>query len=390
MNIKEINDKYVMNTYGKFNLQLDEGLNAVCWNENGKKFIDFTSGIGVNSLGFCNKIWLDAVIKQASCLQHTSNLYYTKPSAMLAQSLCLATGYTNVFFANSVADANEGAIKLARKYSFDKYGLGRHNIICLNNSFHGRTLSTLSATGQDVFHNYFFPFVEGFLFAEANNFESVKKLADSTVCAVMLEVIQGEGGVNALNKAFVEDVSNLCQQKDWLLIVDEVQTGVGRTGAILASEHYKIKPDVTTLAKGLGGGLPIGAILANEKCSKVLGTGTHATTFGANPVICAGALAVFNTIKKKEFLMEVCDKSDFMRQEILKMKGVKGVSGKGLMIGIELKNNNAKDVVNECVEKGLLCLTAKEKIRLLPPLSITYDEICEGLAILSKVLGNIN
>ncbi len=376
----------VMGTYGRFPVVLEQGVNETCTDENGKSYIDFGSGIGTSSLGYCNETWTEAVCSQAKKMQHTSNLYYTKVQADFANNLCQETGYSKVFFCNSGAEANECAIKLARKYSFDKYGKGRHTIITLVNSFHGRTLCTLSATGQDVFHNYFFPFVEGFRYAEANNIEDLKSKIDDTVCAVMMEYVQGEGGVNALEQSFVDAVYEICAEKDILVMADEVQTGVGRTGTFLAGEQFGHKADVTTLAKGIAGGLPMGACLASEKCADVLDKGTHGSTFGGNPVCCAAAQAVLSTVTSEGFLDEVQKKAVSIREKLAAMEGVKSVSGLGLMIGIELENKTALEAANAALERGLLVLTAKTKVRLLPPLNITYDEIEKGLAILADVL----
>lgn len=379
-------NKYVMPSYGRYDLVLDKGEGRQAVDENGKEYIDFGSGIGTNSLGYCNDDWVKAVCDQAHRIQHTSNYYYTKVQADFAKALCETAGYTDMFFGNSGAEANECAIKIARKYSFDKYGKGRHNIITLVNSFHGRTLCTLSATGQDVFHNYFFPFVEGFLNVEANNIEDLRAKLDDTVCAVMFEYVQGEGGVMALQQDFVDEIFRLCAEKDVLTIADEVQTGVGRTGKFLAGDNFGKKADLTTLAKGLAGGIPIGVCLSGEKCAKVLTPGTHGSTFGGNPISCAGGLAVLNTVNKPGFLDEVAKKGDYFRKKLLTSPEVASVSGIGMMIGIELKNKKAGDVVKAALDQGLLLLTAKAKVRLLPPLTITYEEIDKGLDILLSIL----
>lgn len=379
-------NKYVMPSYGRYDLVLDSGSGRQAVDENGKKYIDFGSGIGTNSLGYCNENWVRAICDQAHKIQHTSNYYYTKVQADFAKALCETAGYTDMFFGNSGAEANECAIKIARKYSFDKYGKGRSNIITLVNSFHGRTLCTLSATGQDVFHNYFFPFVEGFVNVEANNIEDLRAKLDDTVCAVMFEYIQGEGGVMALQQEFVDEIYRLCAEKDVLTIADEVQTGVGRTGKFLAGDNFGKKADLTTLAKGLAGGVPIGVCLSGEKCANVLTAGTHGSTFGGNPISCAGGLAVLETVNKPGFLDEVARKGAYIREKLLTSPEVASVSGMGLMIGIELKNKKAGDVVKAALDKGLLLLTAKTKIRLLPPLTITYEEIDKGLEILLGLL----
>ena len=379
-------NKYVMPSYGRYDLVLDSGSGRQAVDENGKEYIDFGSGIGTNSLGYCNENWVRAICDQAHKIQHTSNYYYTKVQADFAKALCETAGYTDMFFGNSGAEANECAIKIARKYSFDKYGKGRSNIITLVNSFHGRTLCTLSATGQDVFHNYFFPFVEGFVNVEANNIEDLRSKLDDTVCAVMFEYIQGEGGVMALQQEFVDEIYRLCAEKDVLTIADEVQTGVGRTGKFLAGDNFGKKADLTTRAKGLAGGVPIGVCLSGEKCAKVLTAGTHGSTFGGNPISCAGGLAVLETVNKPGFLDEVARKGAYIREKLLTSPEVASVSGMGLMIGIELKNKKAGDVVKAALDKGLLLLTAKTKIRLLPPLTITYEEIDKGLEILLGLL----
>lgn len=379
-------NKYVMPSYGRYDLVLDSGSGRQAVDENGKEYIDFGSGIGTNSLGYCNEKWVRAICDQAHKIQHTSNYYYTKVQADFAKALCETAGYTDMFFGNSGAEANECAIKIARKYSFDKYGKGRSNIITLVNSFHGRTLCTLSATGQDVFHNYFFPFVEGFVNVEANNIEDLRSKLDDTVCAVMFEYIQGEGGVMALQQEFVDEIYRLCAEKDVLTIADEVQTGVGRTGKFLAGDNFGKKADLTTLAKGLAGGVPIGVCLSGEKCANVLTAGTHGSTFGGNPISCAGGLAVLETVNKPGFLDEVARKGAYIREKLLTSPEVASVSGMGLMIGIELKNKKAGDIVKAALDKGLLLLTAKTKIRLLPPLTITYEEIDKGLEILLGLL----
>ena len=376
----------VMGTYGRYPLVMESGKDECATDENGKKYIDFGSGIGTNSLGYCNEEWVNAVCEQVKTLQHTSNYYYTKVQADFAEKLTKATGMKKIFFGNSGAEANECAIKIARKYSFDKYGKGRHNIITLINSFHGRTLTTLSATGQDVFHNYFFPFTEGFIYVEANNIDDLKSKIDDSVCAIMFEYIQGEGGVLALDKEFVDEIYKIAEEKDILTISDEVQTGVGRTGKFLAGDNYGKKADIVTLAKGIAGGLPMGACLTGEKCENVLTAGTHGSTFGGNPVCCAGGLAVLNKADDKDFLVEVVKKGDYIRNKLSEINEVDGLSGMGLMIGITLKTKKAGDMAKMALEKGLLVLTAKDKLRLLPPLTITYDEIDEGMKILKEIL----
>lgn len=379
-------DEYVVHSYGRYPLAMKKGQGRCCVDESGKQYIDFGSGIGTNSLGYCDEKWADAVCAQVRTLQHNSNYYYTEVQAEFAEKLCKTAGYKGVFFGNSGAEANECAIKTARKYSFDKYGKRRHNIITLVNSFHGRTMATLSATGQDVFHNYFFPFLEGFINVKANDVDDLKAKLDDTVCAVMLEYVQGEGGVIALDKEFIDAVFELCAEKDVLVIADEVQSGVGRTGKFLAGDHFGKKADITTLAKGIAGGIPMGACLMNEKCSGVLTPSTHGSTFGGNPIACAGGLAVLERVTSEGFLEDVERKAELIKNELEKCSEVTSVSGLGLMIGISLKSKKAGDVAKEALNRGLLILTAKEKVRLLPPLTISDDEIMEGLKILMEIL----
>ncbi|WP_300367296.1 aspartate aminotransferase family protein [Brachyspira sp.] len=383
--------KYVADTYARFDLVLESGKGAVLKDIEGKKYIDLGSGIGVNSIGYSNKDYINAVTNQLKTLQHTSNLYYNKPYIDLAKKLCTITKYDKVFFCNSGAESNEAAIKCARKYSFIKYAdnnryYKRNKIVTLKNSFHGRTLATISATGQEVFHNFFFPFLEGFSFAEANNYDdTVEKLKDNA-CALMIELIQGEGGVIPLDKKYIQRLKTYCEKNDILFIVDEVQTGVGRTGKFLCSEHFDIKPDITTLAKGLGGGLPIGAMLMSKKCSDVFVQGDHGSTFGANPIVASAALEVLNIINK-DLLKEVNKKSKYIKDKLIKLNNVENVDGIGLMLGIGLKEGlNAKEVVEKCISKGVIPLTAKNKIRLLPPLTITDKELEKAVNILSECI----
>ena len=391
MNTIEQFNQHVMGSYGRYDLVLNKGEGRTATDENGKQYIDFGSGIGTNSLGYCNDKWVEAVCAQAHSIQHTSNYYYTKVQADFAKRLCEAAGYDKMFFGNSGAEANECAIKIARKYSFDKYGreAERNIIVTLENSFHGRTMGTLSATGQEVFHNYFFPFLPGFVNAKANDIDDLKRvLADNKgkVCAVMFEFVQGEGGVIALDKEYVNAIFEECAKEDILTIADEVQTGVGRTGALLTSQLFGVKPDITTLAKGLAGGVPIGVCLAAEKCSGVLTPGTHGSTFGGNPIACAGGNAVLDTVLADGFLDEVNQKGYYFYQKLMELPEVEKVDGMGLMIGVRLKTKKAGDICKACLENGLLILTAKEKLRFLPPLNITYDEIDAGLEILSELL----
>lgn len=386
LNTKEKDKKYIMNTYGRYDVALKEGKGVYAYDEDGKEYIDVSSGIGVNILGYCNEGWVNAVTKQAASIQHMSNYFYCKPASDLAEKLCSLTPFSKVCFGNSGAEANECAIKLARKYSFDKYGKGRDEIITLENSFHGRTVTTLSATGQDVFHNYFFPFTEGFKFAPANDIEALKAAADHKTCAVLMECVQGEGGVNILDKDYVKAVRKFCDEKDILLIIDEVQTGVARTGKLYAFEHYDIVPDIITSAKGLGGGLPIGACLCTEKLENVLTPSTHGTTFGSNPVVCAGANYVLDTVANEDFLNAVTKKGEYLKEKLLKIKGVKSVRNLGLMVGIELEKGDAHTIAAKCVKNGLLIITAKNLLRMLPPLNITYEELDKALEILEKTL----
>ncbi|WP_288703864.1 acetylornithine/succinylornithine family transaminase [uncultured Ruminococcus sp.] len=379
-------DSHVMQTYDRLPLVMESGSGRTCTDEDGKRYLDFGSGIGTNSLGYCDAAWADAVCAQVRRMQHTSNYYYTKVQADFAERLCQITGYKRVFFGNSGAEANECAIKLARKYSFDKYGAGRNVIITLRNSFHGRTMATLSATGQDCFHNYFFPFPEGFVYAEANDIDDLLKKMHNNVCAVMLEYIQGEGGVVPLDSKYVDQLYDFCAKRDILVIADEVQTGVGRTGTFLAGEQYAKKADITTLAKGLGGGLPIGACLANGKCADVLTKGMHGSTFGGNPVVCAGGLAVLEQVAKPDFLAQVLAKGAHIRAALRDCQEVTEITGLGLMLGLTLKTKQAADVKQAAFQRGLLVLTAKDKVRLLPPLNITIGELDSGLAILKECL----
>lgn len=382
--IKKLDDTYVMHTYGRYNVAIDHGKGAICYDPAGKSYIDFTSGIGVNSLGFADEGWVAAVTAQLNKLQHISNLYYTEPCVLAAKLICEKSGMKKVFFGNSGAEANEGVIKAARKYSFQKYGEGRSKIVALENSFHGRTMAALSATGQNVYHNFFFPFVDGFVFAKANDTEdTISKLTDD-VCAVMMELVQGEGGVMPLEKEYVQAVYAACQEKDILFIVDEVQTGIGRTGTFYSYQQFGIQPDLVSSAKGLGGGLPIGAVLFGEKTQDTLIPGDHGSTFGGNPVVCASAVEVLNRMDDT-FLQNVTAKGRHMREEIEKMPHVTSVAGMGMMLGIEL-DIDVKPVVTALMENGLLVLTAKHKMRLLPPLNIAQTELEKGLSILKNTL----
>lgn len=384
--IESIDKENIMPTYARYKTSLEKGEGATAYDTEGKKYIDFGSGIGVNSLGYSDRGWVEAVNGQLNKIQHISNYYYNSATAELAEKLCTATGYDKAFLCNSGAEANECAIKLARKYSFDKYGKGRSEIITLINSFHGRTITTLTATGQEQFHNFFFPFARDFSYAKANDIENVKALVNDKTCAIMIEVIQGEGGVIPLDKDFVKELYSLCSEKDILLICDEVQTGIGRTGRLLAGDHYNITPHIVTLAKGLAGGLPIGACLCTKELSGVLSAGHHGSTFGGNPVSCAGASYVLSKVATPDFLNEVTKKGEYIKERLKSMPDTANVRGLGLMIGFDLKKSTSKDVAGKCLEGGLLILTAKSAVRLLPPLNITYGEIDAGLEILEKVL----
>ncbi|MCI8690025.1 MAG: aspartate aminotransferase family protein [Oscillibacter sp.] len=386
--ILALTDQYVMHTYGRSPVAVDHGDGARLYTPEGREYVDFTSGIGVCALGYGNAAWLDAIQAQAKKLGHISNLFYTEPAARLAEILCKRTGESCVFFANGGGEANEGMIKLARKYSFDKYGQGRSTIITLQNSFHGRTITTLKATGQDVFHNFFFPFTEGFRYAAANDLDALKAAAGDDVCAVMVELVQGEGGVLPLDKDYVKALETLCAEKDWLLLVDEVQTGVGRTGTLFAFQQYNLLPDAVSFAKGIAGGLPMSGILANEKCRNVLGPGTHATTFGANPVCAAAGLAVQEALSDA-FLQEVQEKGAYLRNgiESLHLPCFGKTRGLGLMIGIAVQDGYSnKEIAAKLADNGLLVLTAGPGVRLLPPLVISKEEMDQGLAIMAETL----
>ncbi|UYI91683.1 MAG: aspartate aminotransferase family protein [Oscillospiraceae bacterium] len=384
MNTKELDNQYVAHAYGRFDVALTKGQGSTLYDEDGKKYIDFGSGIGVTAFGINDPVWTKAVEEQLHRVQHTSNLYYTAPCAKLAQLLCEKSGMKKVFFGNSGAEANEGAIKFARKYSFDKYGAGRSTIITLVNSFHGRTITTLAATGQDSFHTVFDPFTPGFKYCPANDIEALQAAATDDVCAVLFECVQGEGGVNNLNPSFVNAIAKLAKEKDILIAVDEVQTGNGRTGTYFAYQQYGITPDIVTTAKGLGGGLPIGAVLFGEKLQDTMTPGSHGSTFGGNPVVAAGACSIVERIDD-DFLSEVQRKSEKIRTALAKVKGVQSISGMGLMLGIET-DKPAGEVAKACLANGLLILTAKTKLRLLPALNISDAELDEGLEILKGVL----
>lgn len=379
-------NEFILHTYGRSQVVLAKGAGMTATDADGKEYLDFTSGIGVNSLGYCHPAWVKAVADQAATLQHTSNLYYTAPDGKLAKKLCRRTGLDAVFFGNSGAEANEGAIKCARKYSVDTYGESRSKVITLVNSFHGRTLATLTATGQDVFHHDFGPFPGNFDYVPAGDFDALKQAADENTCAVMMELVQGEGGVVALDADYVAKVAAFCKERDILVIVDEVQTGIGRTGKFLACEHFDLKPDIITLAKGLGGGLPIGAVVMNRKVAAHMQPGSHGSTFGGNPVCCAGALAVMETMDDA-FMANVNARAAQLRAGLAKLPHVQEVSGLGLMVGIAFDGSiKAADVRAACEKEGLLVLTAKTRLRLLPPLILTAEDVDAALDTLRKVL----
>lgn len=390
MNTPTLDRAHTAQTYARFPLTLVRGEGCRAWDADGNSYLDLTSGIGVNSLGWCDAAWTAAVAAQAAQLQHTSNLFYTRPAAELAQTLTARSGLSAVFFANSGAEANECAVKTARKYSHDRYGGGRHTVLTLQQSFHGRTVTTLAATGQDAFHQHFFPFTEGFEHLPANDAEALRqRVAQGGVCALMLEIVQGEGGVQTLSAEYLAAAQTLCREQDILLIIDEVQTGVGRTGKLFAYQHFDfLSPDVVTLAKGLGGGLPIGAALFGERCRDTLGRGDHGSTFGGNPVCCAAANTVLARLDA-DFLQEVVRKGEYLRTRLAALPQVRAVDGMGLMLGITFADGiAAADVLQAAIKRGLLTLTAKHKLRLLPPLLISDAELDEAVAVLAEVLAD--
>ncbi len=381
----EKDKQYIANTYGRFPVTLVSGHGATSVDENGKEYIDMGTGIGVNAFGYCDKEWVEAVTKQLNTLQHTSNLFYTQPGVELAELLCKKSGMKKCFFGNSGAEANECAIKAARKYSLDKYNNPDRNvIISLTQSFHGRTLATLKATGQDVFHTTFGPFPEGFVYAEANNFDSFMSVYNENVCAVIMEMVQGEGGVIPLNNNFIKKVIEFCKEYDIIVIIDEVQTGNGRTGSMYAYQQFGIEPDLVSTAKGVAGGLPMGVCLFGEKTKDTMTPSSHGSTFGMNPVVAAGALSIVKRLDD-EFLATVRAKGEYIRNRLAECKNVKSVTGMGLMLGIET-TKDAKEVVMKCIEKGVLPLTAKTKIRLLPPLNISDEELEKAMDIITEVI----
>ena len=385
MNVKEIDKQYVAHTYARFPLQLVGGKGSLVYDETGKEYIDLGTGIAVNTFGIGDEAWKAAVVAQLDKIQHTSNLYYSEPCALLAKELCDRTGMDKVFFSNSGAEANECAIKAARKYGELTKGKDCYTIITLKQSFHGRTITTLSATGQEVFHKDFTPMTEGFVHATPTDIHELKELsAMHNCCAIMMELVQGEGGVTALDKDYVLQVAEFAKENDLLLVIDEVQTGNGRTGALYAYMAYGITPDVVTTAKGLGGGLPIGATMMNKKAAALFAPGLNGSTFGGNPVACAGALSILKRIDDA-LLLEVRQKSEYVFAELQDAKGVKSVSGMGLMLGIETEKD-ASAVIAECMERGVLVIKAKNKVRLLPALNIPFEQLKKAIKTLKEVI----
>ncbi len=383
MNTFKLDKKYVAPTYARFPVEIVGGKGSIAVGSDGREYIDMGSGIGVNSFGFCDEKWIAAVTKQLNAFQHTSNLYYSNPCARLAELLCQKTGLKKVFFSNSGAEANECAIKAARKYGAQRHGDDCHTIITLKNSFHGRTLTTLAATGQDAFHEHFLPLTDGFVHCEPNAEELRAAIDGNNVCAVMFEVIRGEGGVLPLDSDFVKAMADIAAEKDILLIADEVQTGNGRTGKLYSYMNYGIRPDIVTTAKGIGGGLPIGVTMLGEKVEDVFAPGLNGSTFGGNPVCCAGAISILERLDD-DFMAEVAKKSEYIFSELEGAKGVESLSGMGLMIGIKAEKP-ARQAAAECLEKGVMVLTAKDKIRLLPALNIPFDELEKAVQIIKEV-----
>lgn len=383
MSVKQKDSEFIASTYARFPLVITEGKGSLLKDEDGKEYIDLGTGIAVNTFGAADDEWINAVTAQLNKIQHTSNLYFTKPDTELAEMLCNRTGLKKVFFSNSGAEANECAIKVARKYAAEKKGAEYNTIITLKNSFHGRTITTLAATGQEVFHKDFLPLTEGFVYAEANNADDLKqKVSENKVAAIMFETVQGEGGVMPLTKEFVSAIAEIAEKEDILMIADEVQTGNGRTGMLYGYMNYRITPDIVSTAKGLGGGLPIGATLLGDKVKDVLTAGSHGSTFGGNPVCCAGALNILSRIDDA-LLAEVRDKSEYIISELSAAKGVKSVTGMGLMLGIETEKD-ANEVIDYCREKGVLVIKAKTKVRLLPALNIPWEQLKTAVQILKK------
>ena len=381
--VKSQDQAYILHTYGRVDAALVKGRNARAWDVDGKEYIDFTAGIGVNALGYCDPEWSAAVAGQAGKIQHMCNYYYCPENTALAQELSQASGMAKAFFCNSGAEANECAVKIARKYGEKR---GAYRIVTLENSFHGRTLTTLAATGQEGFHREFLPLTEGFLYAQAGDLAGIQALLDGSVCAVMLEMVQGEGGVIPMDEGFVKGLAQLCREKDVLLLIDEVQTGIGRTGRFFAYQGYGVQPDVVTCAKGIAGGLPMGACLVSERLGDILQPGQNGSTFGGNPIASAAARVVVRRVSEPDFLQSVVEKGAYFREKLEAMPQVEYVRGRGLMLGVKLKEKDAHDVLVQCAKAGLLILTAKELVRFLPPLTITQEDIDQGLAIFQQVL----
>lgn len=381
--VKSQDQAYILHTYGRVDAALVKGRNARAWDVDGKEYIDFTAGIGVNALGYCDPEWSAAVAGQAEKIQHMCNYYYCPENTALAQELSQASGMAKAFFCNSGAEANECAVKIARKYGEKR---GAYRIVTLENSFHGRTLTTLAATGQEGFHREFLPLTEGFLYAQAGDLAGIQALLDGSVCAVMLEMVQGEGGVIPMDEGFVQGLAQLCREKDVLLLIDEVQTGIGRTGRFFAYQGYGVQPDVVTCAKGIAGGLPMGACLVSERLGDILQPGQNGSTFGGNPIASAAARVVVRRVSEPDFLQSVAEKGAYFREKLEAMPQVEYVRGRGLMLGVKLKEKDAHDVLVQCAKAGLLILTAKELVRFLPPLTITQEDIDQGLAIFQQVL----
>ncbi|HJB36966.1 MAG TPA: aspartate aminotransferase family protein [Candidatus Acutalibacter ornithocaccae] len=381
--VKSQDQAYILHTYGRVDAALVKGRNARAWDVDGKEYIDFTAGIGVNALGYCDPEWSAAVAGQAGKIQHMCNYYYCPENTALAQELSQASGMAKAFFCNSGAEANECAVKIARKYGEKR---GAYRIVTLENSFHGRTLTTLAATGQEGFHREFLPLTEGFLYAQAGDLAGIQALLDGSVCAVMLEMVQGEGGVIPMDEGFVQGLAQLCREKDVLLLIDEVQTGIGRTGRFFAYQGYGVQPDVVTCAKGIAGGLPMGACLVSERLGDILQPGQNGSTFGGNPIASAAARVVVRRVSEPDFLQSVAEKGAYFREKLEAMPQVEYVRGRGLMLGVKLKEKDAHDVLVQCAKAGLLILTAKELVRFLPPLTITQEDIDQGLAIFQQVL----
>lgn len=383
---KTLDKEYIVNVYNRVGAVLDHGKGAVLYDVDGKKYIDLSAGIAVNIFGVCDDVWIKAVETQLHKLSHISNVFFTEPQTVLAEKLCQKTGMKKVFFSNSGAEANECAIKTARKYSHDKYGDGRYTIVTLKNSFHGRTIATLTACGQDSLHQDFGPFVDGFVYAEPDDFADMKRLCEeNNVCAIMMEMVQGEGGVHPLNKEYVQQVAEYAHAHDILIIVDEVQTGNGRTGYLYSYMGYGIQPDIVSTAKAIGGGLPLGATMFAASTQHTLTNHTHGSTFGGNPICTAGGISIIDRLTP-ELMEEVREKGKYIKEELEKCEHVDHVSGMGMMIGVTLKGKALMDVVEGCVDHGVLVLTANGLLRLLPPLNIPWDELKEAIGIVKKVI----